>query len=25
VFDLDIHTVEDLITTHQSHQVKLEF
>ena len=25
VFDLDIHTVEDLISTHQSHQVKLEF
>ena len=25
VFDLDIHTIEDLITTHQSHQVKLEF
>jgi len=25
VFDLDIHTVEDLITTHQSHQGKLEF
>ena len=25
VFDLDIHTVEDLISTHQSHQGKLEF
>ena len=25
IFDLDIHTIEDLITTHQSHQVKLEF
>lgn len=25
VFDLDIHTEEDLISTHQSHQVKLEF